>query len=575
MLRYFSKITTLVSLLALCSCGYRSSGPYLTARDAYETVQASKSISGEAEPLELKRVSSLTRIGILLPLSGEYAKIGEVLKNAAFMALYDFKMPNLVLQFYDTQGTQEGARLAAEDAVAQDVRLIVGPLFQHEVRSVRSVAHSARVKVVTFSSHPSNLGDGVYSIAPLASQQVEYMTNYACEKGFKNFALLSEDNITGDVASYAIKEASKNCGAKVTKAAFYNPRLDSSVQPAIASIVPKTVDEMEKVREEELKRLEDLRENVIAGKAVSLRVPLEEGCPEEGCRLWHPEDWTFEAKRIKEEELDQIIQDLKEKEFVRDPFEFDAILITGAGAQLRFIGSLFSYYDFPQEVKILGTAAWAEANPQRELSLLGGWFVHLPSDGFKKFSARYAKLYEEKPPRIASQAYDAVALSAVLAQSDDFSDSALTSISGFNGVDGLFRLLPNGLSERGLDVKGVEKRGFVTLLPAVQSFDKPPFITEQTYIQNYRNSDDLFKDVEETPDFKPFGENNAEENSNNVDDALTANDTNTASEAKEQPKKDFKPLFSDKPKSEEKPNTPKRETTRRREKGKSFKPIFN
>ena len=124
----------------------------------------------------------------------------------------------------------------------------------------------------------------------------------------------------------------------------------------------------------------------------------------------------------------------------------------------------------------------------------------MPSAGFAAFARRYQDAYGEKPPRIASQAYDAVALAAVLAETGGFSYADLTTPSGFNGIDGLFRLLPNGLSERGLQVLGVEKKGFVTLSPAIEAFETEPVYAPEVFIKDFRNSPDLVYIPPEEPE---------------------------------------------------------------------------
>lgn len=84
-----------------------------------------------------------------------------------------------------------------------------------------------------------------------------------------------------------------------------------------------------------------------------------------------------------------------------------------------------------------------------------------------------------------------MALAAILAETGSFSYENLTTVSGFKGVDGLFRLLPNGLSERGLQVLGVEKKGFVTLSPALEVFETVPVFVPDVYIKDFRHSPDL------------------------------------------------------------------------------------
>ena len=462
-----------VFLLVSCKSGI----PLLSRRvdqSAFRVDDANIAEKGEAAAPALVPVE-MVRVGLLVPLTGNSAKLGEILRNAAMMSLFDISSQRLILQFYDTQGTPEGAREAAELAVSQGVELIIGPVFSKSVRAVRPVTHSADISVITFSSDPSNLGDGIYTISTLTSQQVEHIVRYACDKGYKRLAVISQDNATGDIISMAAKAAVDSCGGMITKAAFYDP-IAADLQTAVQSVMPKTMEELETEREEEVKRLEKSKELVMQGKPVLMK---------------NEETEEMEEVNMSMDQLQAIIDALKEKELVRDPFEFDAILISEEGSHLRSLGALFSFYDVPSDIRILGTSQWASSRPSREPALIGGWFSHLPSEGFSVFAQRYKELYGEKPPRIASQAYDAVALAAILAETGSFSYENLTTVSGFKGVDGLFRLLPNGLSERGLQVLGVEKKGFVTLSPALEVFESVPVFTPEVYIKDFRHSENL------------------------------------------------------------------------------------
>ncbi len=70
-----------------------------------------------------------------------------------------------------------------------------------------------------------------------------------------------------------------------------------------------------------------------------------------------------------------------------------------------------------------------------------------------RFEKAYSDLYGIAPPRLATQAYDAMALASILAmQGDGVSAATIQNRAGFNGVDGLFRLNNNGLPERGLAI---------------------------------------------------------------------------------------------------------------------------
>ena len=362
-IRSFFVFFGVISLLS--SCGGKI--PLFSKRvdgSAFHITDANIAEKGEKTE-EAIVPSEMVRIGVLLPLTGNFSKLGEALRNAAMMSLIDVGSQRLILQFYDTEGSAEGARKASELAISQGAELIIGPVYAKSVRAVRPATHSANIGVITFSSDPVNLGDGIYTIGTLTSQQVEHIVRFACDKGYKRFAVLSQDNAVGDIISMAAKSAVNACGGMITKAAFYDPKTED-YQAAVASIMPKLMEDLETERDDEVKRLEKAKELVELGKPVQIK---------------NEETGEMEEKVMSMEQLQATIDVLKEQELVRDPFEFDAILVPEEGSRLRSLGALFSYYDVPPEIRILGTSQWADSKPAREPALIGGWLSHLPSEG--------------------------------------------------------------------------------------------------------------------------------------------------------------------------------------------------
>jgi hypothetical protein len=102
-----------------------------------------------------------------------------------------------------------------------------------------------------------------------------------------------------------------------------------------------------------------------------------------------------------------------------------------------------------------------------------GWYAAPDPKGWTDFTARYAKTFGATPPRIASLAYDAVSLAVSLSTNPPgqrYNSATLTRGSGFAGVDGLFRQLPDGTSERGLAILQVRDYGPQVLEPAPNTF---------------------------------------------------------------------------------------------------------
>jgi ABC-type branched-subunit amino acid transport system substrate-binding protein len=152
----------------------------------------------------------------------------------------------------------------------------------------------------------------------------------------------------------------------------------------------------------------------------------------------------------------------------------DAILLPGGQDVIPMVAPMLPYDAIgTNQLKLLGTGGWDYPTIGQEASLVGGWFAGPDPAGWKDFSQRYSKTYGRIPLRIASLAYDAVSLAISLsgnAPGQRFTPANLTRTSGFAGIDGLFRLRPDGTCERGLAVLEVQKFGPHVIDPAPSAF---------------------------------------------------------------------------------------------------------
>lgn len=138
---------------------------------------------------------------------------------------------------------------------------------------------------------------------------------------------------------------------------------------------------------------------------------------------------------------------------------FKGVLIHAGGSRLRSLVSFLAFNNVLQpRYRYLGTSRWEHSSIRSENNLRGGWFSAPDPEARERFIARYESNFKERPVRLASLAYDAIALAATLAKKardedeNPYSKEALTNPSGFVGSDGLFRFTEDGLTERGLAV---------------------------------------------------------------------------------------------------------------------------
>jgi ABC-type branched-subunit amino acid transport system substrate-binding protein len=154
--------------------------------------------------------------------------------------------------------------------------------------------------------------------------------------------------------------------------------------------------------------------------------------------------------------------------------QVDALFLPAGPEDLPSLAPLLASNDVTgARIQFVGTGQWDYPNIGQEKALVGGWYPAPDPKGWANFTASYAKTYGATPPRIASLAYDAVSLAVSLSTNPPgqrFTTAQLTRGSGFAGVDGLFRLLPDGTSERGLAILEVREYGPQLLEPAPNGF---------------------------------------------------------------------------------------------------------
>ena len=366
-------------------------------------------------------------VALLLPLSGPHAGLGQALQDAAFLAMNELAGPNLVLVPRDTAGTYAGALQAAQQALQSGARLILGPVFRDSVLGAAEPARRRGVPVVAFSTDRTVAGNGVYLLGFTPGQQVERVVRHAADTGVRRFAALAPNSPYGYAVVQELRAAVDAFGLQLTGVQFYGANGDGA-EEAVKS----------------LGQYEARRAGLGRRRAQLAAIG------------------DAEAKR----ELRRLA-----KADTYGELPFDALLLPEGGQVLRQVAPLLPYYDV-DGVRLLGTGLWDDPTLTREPALVGGWYAAPSPTVANDFRRRYKAAYGVEPPRIASLAYDAAALAAVLAQSGSrFDVSILDNASGFAGSDGIFRFRPDGVAERGLAVLEITSSGIEVVAPAPVTFE--------------------------------------------------------------------------------------------------------
>ncbi len=137
------------------------------------------------------------------------------MKNAAEMALAEFKEPNIQLLVKDDGGTPQGAQAGAQQAIDEGAEIIIGPLFAQSVSAVGQVARQRGIPVIAFSTDASVAARGVYLLSFLPESDVKRIVDYAISRGKRSFAALLPDNAYGAVVQAAFQQEVARRGGRI------------------------------------------------------------------------------------------------------------------------------------------------------------------------------------------------------------------------------------------------------------------------------------------------------------------------------------------------------------------------
>ena len=157
------------------------------------------------------------RVGLILPLSaqGNAGVAATSMKNAADLALAEFKNPNIQLLVKDDGGTPQGAQAAAQQAISEGAEIIIGPLFAEAVRAAGATARQRGIPVIAFSTDVSVASHGIYLLSFLPETDVKRIVDYAVSRGKRSFAAMLPDSAYGAVVEAAFQQEVARRGGRI------------------------------------------------------------------------------------------------------------------------------------------------------------------------------------------------------------------------------------------------------------------------------------------------------------------------------------------------------------------------
>ena len=338
----------------------------------------------------------MTRIALLIPVTGDHAALGAELQRGAELALFSVRNKALELLVFDTQ--EDGAGMAAKRALAAEADLVVGPLFSDAVVAARTVLAPADIPMLALSNNVQIATSGSWLLGYVPEQQIDLLLAHALTSGRGKVGIIAEEGAFGQrLAGHAAKRLAQ-----------------FGLQPEVSMTLGAAV----------LADEDSLKASV---RTFTGYVP--------------PAD----------DEQTPAFADLP-------PARFESLLFAGSADFALRTAPVLAYYDAdPERVLYLGTTQWNQQRILNEPSLQGGVYTFRPTDRDDSFNSLWSAAWRSSPGALARLSFDATAMAAVLAgQQRGLWQASLESGSGFSGFSGAYRLLPGGGNQRAFELRRIE-----------------------------------------------------------------------------------------------------------------------
>jgi ABC-type branched-subunit amino acid transport system substrate-binding protein len=173
------------------------------------------------EPLPAPSGQNYNGVAVIVPLTGPDGPVGTSISNAAKLALLDTGEKMIRISVYDSAGAG-GAAGAAQRAIAEGNRLILGPLLADDVRAAAPVARQSGVPIIAYSNDEGVAGNGVYIMGFTPDQSIGRVVSYARSRGMNSFGALVPTGLYGQRAGQAFLGAVRKSGGRLVSMETYD-----------------------------------------------------------------------------------------------------------------------------------------------------------------------------------------------------------------------------------------------------------------------------------------------------------------------------------------------------------------
>ena len=354
----------------------------------------------------------ILRVGVLLPLSGEFQGIGESFLKAIQLALYDISNEDIKIYPKDTKGNALNTYYSAKEFEKEGIEIVIGPIFYENLERLEEIN---KITFISLTNQTQKIPKNTIAFGINIESQMDALKKYFDKIEVSKTLLLSPKS----EFIYQSKSVAKKDVLKFYRTYSY----DTSPKKITGEI-----EKITKYRE----RKKDLERRI---------------------------------KILEKSDLNKDKNELKKLEQMHtlSKVNFDSVVVIDFGERLKSVLSSFMFSDVPSdEVNFFTINQWFDESLFNENAMQNLYFPSIDFYNLKKFKKRFLNTFNEEPNEVSILAYDALGLIYYCWSNNNFQfkQDQLYIKEGFKGLHGEF-IIENNLSKQKLKIYQVLKNKFV------------------------------------------------------------------------------------------------------------------
>ena len=340
------------------------------------------------------------RIGLVVPLSGEYSTIGDSIIKSTRLALNKINDEKFEIVPGDTKANPIDALKASKALYDQGIKIIIGPVFNE------STKYLDELNDVTFIS----LTNKIYGNPPnVISAGVNAISQLQTIDKFRNLNEIERTIILIPKSDYKkeVEQAIKKTKLKLKDKYFYD------MDPTLLT------SQIEKVT-----RYPERKQNLLN-----------------------------EIERIENSSLinkEKKLEELNKKDTLGG-INFDSVIIADFGESLKSVATSLLYTDVSSKrISYITLNQWFDNSLLKENSLQPIYFPSINKENFELFKVEYNNAYKKKGNQLSFLSYDLVGLVYFLIYSNNFDQDKkiFYEKNKFKGKIGIFEIDKNTITHQ-------------------------------------------------------------------------------------------------------------------------------